>query len=62
MHIWSLPVIVVPSMAMMMLVLWRLLGGITALTGLTLDDIFRAGPAATGPIQDSRAKNKEAQR
>ena len=49
MHIWSLPVIVLPSMAMMMLVLWRLLGGITALTGLTLDDIFRAPPEKPKP-------------
>jgi hypothetical protein len=49
MHIWSLPVIVLPSLAMMMLVLWRLLGGITALTGLTLDDIFRAPPEKPKP-------------
>jgi hypothetical protein len=49
MHLWSLPVIVLPSMAMMMLVLWRLLGGITALTGLTLDDIFRTPPEKPKP-------------
>ena len=42
MHLLSWPVIVLPSMAMMMLVLWRLLHGIKALTGLELDDIFRA--------------------
>jgi hypothetical protein len=29
---------------MMMFVLWRLLRGITVLTGLELDDIFRAPP------------------
>ena len=44
MHLLSWPVIVLPSMAMMMLVLWRLLHGIKALTGLELDDLFRAPP------------------
>jgi hypothetical protein len=44
MHLVSWPVIVLPSMVMMMLVLWRLLHGIKALTGLELDDIFRSPP------------------
>jgi hypothetical protein len=44
MHLLSWPVIVLPSMAMMLYVLWRLLGGIRTLTGLELDDIFRAPP------------------
>jgi hypothetical protein len=44
MHLLSWPVIVLPSVAMMMFVLWRLLGGITSLTGLALDDIFRTPP------------------
>jgi hypothetical protein len=44
MHLLSWPVIVLPSMAMMMFVLWRLLRGITALTGLPLDDIFHSQP------------------
>jgi hypothetical protein len=44
MHLLSWPVIVLPSVAMMMVVLWRLLRGITALTGLPLDDVFRAQP------------------
>ncbi|MGA2445734.1 MAG: VC0807 family protein [Opitutaceae bacterium] len=44
MHLVSWPVIVLPSMAMMMLVLWRLLHGIKALTGLELDAIFRSPP------------------
>ena len=44
MHLLSWPVIVLPSMAMMLFVLWRLLGGIGRLTGLPLDDIFRAPP------------------
>jgi len=50
MHLVSWPVIVLPSMGMMLFVLWRLLGGIRALTGLALDDIFRAPPEkASGP-------------
>ncbi len=44
MQVLSWPVIVVPSMVMMMLIFWRLLQGIKGLTGLTLDDIFRAPP------------------
>jgi hypothetical protein len=44
MHVLSWPVIVVPSMIMMMLIFWRLLQGIKALTGLELDDIFRSPP------------------
>ena len=44
MQVLSWPVIVVPSMVMMMLIFWRLLRGITGLTGLTIDDIFRAPP------------------
>jgi hypothetical protein len=44
MHLLSWPVIVLPSMAMMLFVLWRLLHGIKALTGLELDDIFRSPP------------------
>jgi hypothetical protein len=38
----SWPVIVVPSMAIMMFALWQLLGGIKKLTGLELDQIFHA--------------------
>lgn len=44
MHLLSWPVIVVPSMAMMMFALWRLLGGIKKLTGLDFDAIFRTPP------------------
>jgi hypothetical protein len=40
MHFWNLPIILVPSMIMMMLTLWWLLGGIRRLTGLKLDEIF----------------------
>lgn len=42
MHLLSWPVIVLPSMAVMMFVFWRLLNGITALTGLSSDEIFRS--------------------
>lgn len=38
----SWPVIVLPSMAMMMFALWRLLGGIKRLTGLELEQVFQA--------------------
>lgn len=44
MHWLSVPVIMVPFMAMMLVAMWRLIGGITRLTGLTMDDMFRAPP------------------
>lgn len=44
MTLWSWPVIVLPSMAMMMFALWRLLKGVGRLTGLTLEDIMHAPP------------------
>lgn len=44
MHLLSWPVIVLPSMAMTMFALWRLLSGLKELTGLTMDEIFRAPP------------------
>jgi len=42
MNLLSWPVITLPSMAIMILALWRLLSGITRLTGLPLDAIFHA--------------------
>lgn len=42
MHWLSWPVIVVPSMLMMMLAMWRLVAGLKALTGLTTDELFRS--------------------
>ncbi len=42
MHLWSWPVIVLPSMVMLMAVLWKLLGGLQKLTGLDQDSIFRS--------------------
>ncbi|MDR2676254.1 MAG: MFS transporter [Opitutaceae bacterium] len=43
MNVWSWPVIVVPSMVMLMFVLWKLIGGIQRLTGLEQEQIFRGG-------------------
>jgi len=45
MNLLSWPVIVIPSMIMMMFALWRLIGGIRRLTGLAFEDIFRAEAA-----------------
>jgi hypothetical protein len=45
MNLLSWPVIVLPSMAMMMYALWRLLKGLEATTGLTIDEILRQPPA-----------------
>lgn len=42
MHWLSWPVIVIPSMAMLMLAFWRLFSGLSKLTGLTTDEVFRA--------------------
>lgn len=44
MTLWSWPVIALPSMAVMMFALWRLLQGVERLTGLTLDEIMHAPP------------------
>lgn len=40
MTLWSWPVIVVPSMIIMIVALWRLLKGLERLSGLTLDEIL----------------------
>jgi len=42
MHWLSWPVIVIPSMAMLMVSFWRLFAGLSKLTGLTTDEVFRA--------------------
>ncbi len=44
MTLWSWPVIALPSMAVMMFALWRLLKGVERLTDLTFDDIMHAPP------------------
>ncbi len=53
MHMLSWPVIVVPSMIVMMLAFWKLLSGLKGLTGLTTDELFhpmeKKEPAATKP-------------
>jgi hypothetical protein len=41
MHLLSWPVIVVPSMLIMMFVFWRLISGLKDLTGLTTDELLR---------------------
>jgi hypothetical protein len=45
MHWLSVPVIMVPVMAMMMVALWRLLRGLRTLTGLTTDEILKSESA-----------------
>jgi hypothetical protein len=42
MHALSWPVIALPSAAILMVILWKLIGGIGTLTGLTTDEIFRS--------------------
>jgi hypothetical protein len=44
MNLLSWPVIALPSTAIMMFALWRLLSGITRLTGLPLEEIFHPQP------------------
>jgi len=51
MHLWNWPVIVLPSMAMMMYALWRLMGGLQRITGLTLDEILKQPPPKKNPGQ-----------
>lgn len=48
MHLLSWPVIVIPSMAVMMYVFWRLVTGLAGLTGLTTDEIFRTEKPKAG--------------
>lgn len=44
---WLAPVVIaVPSMVVMMVVFWKLISGLTALTGLTQDEIFHAEKSA----------------
>ena len=39
----SLPVIMVPTMIVTMVVLWKLMTGLTHITGLQFEDIMRGG-------------------
>lgn len=43
MHWLSWPVIVLPSMVMLMVALWRLLNGVSRLTGLPTDEVLHGG-------------------
>ena len=44
MNLLSWPVIVLPTMAMTMFALWRLLGGLQKITGLALEELLNAPP------------------
>jgi hypothetical protein len=44
MNLWSWPVIVLPSTAMTMYALWRLLGGLQRVTGLELEQLMHPVP------------------
>ena len=59
MHLLDIPVTTIPSMAMLMFALWKLLGGIKALTGLELDDIFKSPPEKTKPTPKAAASNSD---
>lgn len=52
MTLWSWPVIVVPSMIIMVIALWRLLKGLERLSGLTLDEILHQ-PAEKKATKDA---------
>lgn len=49
MNMLNWPVIVVPSMVVTMIVFWRLMGGLTRLTGLELEEIFKAAKPKPQP-------------
>lgn len=55
MHLWSWPVIVVPSMIMMMFALWRFLNGLQAATGLTLDELMHENAAGKKPAASAKS-------
>ena len=54
---WSWPVIVIPSMAIMMVTLWMLLGGIKQMTGLELEDILHGAPPKPDAESNEQAEN-----
>lgn len=59
MHLLDIPVTTIPSMAMLMFALWKLLGGIKALTGLEFDDIFKSPPEKAKPTPKAAASNSD---
>jgi hypothetical protein len=54
---WSWPVIVIPSMAIMMVTLWMLLGGIKKMTGLELEDILHGAPPKADADSNKQAES-----
>jgi len=58
MHLLDIPVATVPSMAMLMFALWKLIHGIKVLTGLELDDIFKAHPEKTKSAATAQNSDK----
>lgn len=54
MNLLSWPVITLPFFVAMMIVMWRLLTGMTQLTGLEFDDIFQAGKKHPAPPDASK--------
>ncbi|MBP6506688.1 MAG: MFS transporter [Opitutaceae bacterium] len=57
MHLWNLPVIVLPSMAMMMFALWQFIKGLQTATGLTFEQMMQeSGSGKNPPPADSPAK------
>jgi len=60
MHWMSWPVIVLPSMAMMMYAMWRLFKGVERLTGLELDQIMHQPPEKKATVTDRDASRGSA--
>ncbi|MFA6288952.1 MAG: VC0807 family protein [Opitutaceae bacterium] len=58
MNLLSWPVIVLPSMVMMMFALWKLLHGIKVLTGLGMEEIFKTPPEKPKPASAVRDTDK----
>lgn len=61
MHLWNWPVIVLPSMAMMLYALFRLLKGLEKLTGLAFDEIMHQPPEkrAAAPVTEAAGEKTD---
>jgi hypothetical protein len=57
----SWPVIMIPSMAMLLFALWRLLAGIKRLTGMELEDIFHPQPEKPARRRQDRQDRQDRQ-
>ncbi len=55
MNAWSWPIIAIPTTAMTMLMLWKLMSGIRRLTGLKLEEIMHSHAASTEPASASES-------